>query len=148
VATGAFLGYCPGAPGTAGSLLGAAIGLLAPRPSPGVSVTLVAAAFLLAVAVAGAAARALGEPDPQVVVIDEVWAMWAASLTAPPGLGALAALFLLFRAFDIWKPFPAWAAQRLPGGWGIVADDAAAAGCAVAAYHAVAALGRAAGLSG
>lgn len=148
VATGALAGYCPLAPGTAGSLVGAALVFLTPRPSPGACLILVPATFLLAVAAAGAAAAALRASDPPMVVIDEIWAMWAASLAVPGRLGAVALLFVLFRGFDIWKPFPADAAQRLPGGWGIVLDDAVAAAYAVAAYHGLVALGRAAGLTG
>lgn len=148
VATGALAGYCPLAPGTAGSLVGAAIALLTPRPSPGACLILVPATFLLAVAAAGVAAASLRASDPPIVVIDEIWAMWAASLTAPRRAGSLAILCLLFRVFDIWKPFPAGAAQRLPGGWGIVVDDVVAAGYAVAAYHGLASLTPALGWAG
>ncbi len=148
MATGALAGYCPVVPGTAGSLVGAAIALLAPRPSPAACLILVPVTLLLAVAVAGATAAALRASDPPVVVIDEAWAMWAASLTAPRRVGALATLCLLFRVFDIWKPFPVRAAERLPGGWGILLDDVVAAAYAVAAYHGLAALAVALGRAG
>ena len=47
-------------------------------------------------------------------------------LTLPRTVGVLLAAFVLFRIFDIWKPFPIHRLQSLPGGWGIVADDALA----------------------
>jgi phosphatidylglycerophosphatase A len=67
--------------------------------------------------------------DPQEVVIDEVSGQWLALLVSPAMLGATAnwksflAGFILFRVFDITKPFPAGRAESLPGGWGIMADD-------------------------
>jgi phosphatidylglycerophosphatase A len=80
---------------------------------------------IVGVYVAGKVERFAGKSDPQFVVIDEVcgqlipfsspfillnWKSWL--------LG-----FILFRVFDIWKPFPARQAESLHGGWGIMADD-------------------------
>jgi phosphatidylglycerophosphatase A len=78
--------------------------------------------------------------DPGPVVLDEVagpWVALALLVTVRPGApapGALAASFLLFRAFDVVKPWPIRRLERLPGGWGIVADDLAA-GLAAGAVH-------------
>ena len=72
------------------------------------------------------AARESGRHDPGFVVIDEVAGQWIALLGSPAdwrhGLIAL----ILFRLFDITKPFPARQLERLPQGWGIVFDDVAA----------------------
>lgn len=72
------------------------------------------------------AARESGRHDPGFVVIDEVSGQWIALLFSPAdwkhGLIAL----ILFRLFDITKPFPARQLERLPEGWGIVFDDVAA----------------------
>ena len=65
----------------------------------------------------------LGRKDPGVIVIDEVAGMMVAVLLLPRTLGVLACAFLLFRLFDIWKPFPAREAQALRGGFGVVVDD-------------------------
>ncbi len=126
LATGAGAGYVPVAPGTAGSLLGAAIALpLLKLPWPAfLGVTLLLTA--VAVFVATRMAEALGQADPSVVVIDEVVGMWCAALLLPPRPYDLAAVFLLFRAFDVVKPLWIPMLERLPGGWGIVADDVAA----------------------
>jgi phosphatidylglycerophosphatase A len=70
--------------------------------------------------------------DPGPVVLDEVVGQWLALAVlvawrpGVPGLGMLGLSFLLFRAFDVLKPWPISALERLPGGWGIVADDLAA----------------------
>lgn len=155
VATAGGLGYLPKAPGTWGSLgavalaislcwlsftvdvwrfrgnLDAPIGFWKYGMLPALSFS----AFAVAVALLGLWAaqrvsRYTSAKDPQFVVIDEVsgqlftyflipntvlnWKSWL--------LG-----FILFRAFDIWKPFPARQAESLPGGWGIMADDWVAA---------------------
>jgi phosphatidylglycerophosphatase A len=64
--------------------------------------------------------------DPSECVIDEVAGQWLACAFAPTSLYAYAVAFLLFRVFDIVKPWPASAAERLPGGIGIMADDVVA----------------------
>jgi len=85
-------------------------------------------AFLAAVTLAGLwaahrAERVLGGKDPGAIVIDEVAGMTVAMLWAPLSLPALLAGFVLFRVFDIVKPWPAHAAQRLSGGLGVMVDD-------------------------
>lgn len=65
----------------------------------------------------------LGRKDPGVIVIDEAAGMMVAVLLLPHTPGVLLCAFLLFRLFDIWKPFPAREAQALRGGFGVVVDD-------------------------
>ena len=65
----------------------------------------------------------LERKDPGVIVIDEVAGMMVAVLLLPRTLGVLLCAFLLFRLFDIWKPFPAGEAQALRGGFGVMVDD-------------------------
>lgn len=74
-------------------------------------------------------ARFSGNEDPQFVVIDEVSGQLFTYLfaVAAGNWKYLLLGFILFRVFDIWKPFPARQAESLPGGWGIMADDWAAA---------------------
>jgi len=73
--------------------------------------------------------RQTGRKDPQEVVVDEVSGQWLALLASPgmllgaPGWKYFLAGLILFRVFDISKPFPAGRAESLPGGWGIMADD-------------------------
>jgi phosphatidylglycerophosphatase A len=65
----------------------------------------------------------LERKDPGVIVIDEVAGMMVSVLLLPRTLGVLLCAFLLFRLFDIWKPFPAREAQALRGGFGVMVDD-------------------------
>jgi phosphatidylglycerophosphatase A len=70
------------------------------------------------------AIQAFGREDPGEVVVDEVAGSWVALAGATALNGyIIAAAFLLFRLFDIWKPFPIRRLERLPGGIGIMADD-------------------------
>jgi phosphatidylglycerophosphatase A len=69
------------------------------------------------------AERALGGKDPGAIVVDEVAGMMLSVLAVPLTPTVLLAGFLLFRVFDIVKPFPANVAQRLPGGPGVMVDD-------------------------
>ena len=119
-------GYAPIAPGTAGSAVGLLLFWpLAPLAWPWQLAACVLV-FFVGVAAGGRVARNLGVEDPGLVVIDEVAGQWI-TLTALPFTPAVAlAGFLLFRLMDVVKPWPARDLERLPGGWGIMADDAAA----------------------
>lgn len=91
-------------------------------------ITLAAIVSALAVGVAASTRveRESGRKDPGHVVIDEAAGQWTALLFSPPDLRLMVAAFLLFRAFDILKPWPARSLEKLPGGWGIMFDDVAA----------------------
>ncbi|HEX9761388.1 MAG TPA: phosphatidylglycerophosphatase A [Candidatus Acidoferrales bacterium] len=143
IATGFGLGYIPKAPGTAGSLGGVALvwALLQFHPEPhtfamvgGYAVSIPLFLFLIVLGMisltgvwaAGCVARQSDNKDPQIVVIDEVSGQMLAFVPVILHSGNWKYLllgFILFRVFDIWKPFPARQAERLPGGWGIMADD-------------------------
>jgi phosphatidylglycerophosphatase A len=129
LATGAYLGYTPLAPGTAGSVLGLILGkLIAPFwvHSAAAFVMLFAVLFAGACLVAGAAEKLYGEHDASIIVIDEVFGMVAAMCFNPTGWIALLAAFALFRVFDIVKPWPAHRFDRMSGGVGVMLDDLAA----------------------
>ncbi|MFN7924287.1 MAG: phosphatidylglycerophosphatase A [Bryobacteraceae bacterium] len=123
-------GYSPVAPGTVGSLAALAIAYAAHVWLGWSGWHFFALALLMvtsAVKAAGRVAESLGSEDPQIVVVDEVVGQWMAlggAMTLNWKTWLLA--FCLFRAFDIWKPFPARQLENLPGGTGIVADDMAA----------------------
>lgn len=122
-------GDLPGAPGTWGSLaaLPFAWALIALGGVP----TLVAAAavvFLIGWWASDAMIVASGITDPGRVVIDEVTAQWLAVAMIGSQWWQLLIAFLLFRLFDIWKPWPvSWADRYLHGGLGVMADDIIAA---------------------
>jgi phosphatidylglycerophosphatase A len=119
------LGAVPVAPGTAGSLVGALLALPLLRLEWPLYAAVAAAFTVVAAFACLAAGRELGG-DPPAVVIDETAGMLLAAVALPPTLYELAAVFLLFRLFDIVKPSPLPRLERLPGGLGIIADDIAA----------------------
>ncbi len=120
-------------PGTWGSLAAAAIwyfGLSAAHLSGWAAVAATAAGALAATLIGIPAAtrveRESGREDPGFVVIDEVAGQWLALAAAPLDLKHGIAAFVLFRVFDIVKPWPARQLEHLPEGTGIVLDDLAA----------------------
>lgn len=123
-ATGLGLGYLPKAPGTFGSLLGVLLFFLTAGLPP-VSYAIFLAAFIaFAVWTSGIAAKIFSESDPQRVVIDEVAGVLVAAAFHPWSWKTTIAAFVLFRIFDIWKPFPIRAIdKKVHGGLGIVLDD-------------------------
>jgi phosphatidylglycerophosphatase A len=101
------------------------------------SIAVLAAASLVLFAAgvwaAGEAEKFFGRTDPGQVVIDEVVGQMLTFLLIPHATWKwLAGGFLLFRVFDIIKPFPARQAERIPRGWGIMLDDVCAGGYALA----------------
>ncbi|MBT8339223.1 MAG: phosphatidylglycerophosphatase A [Desulfatitalea sp.] len=124
LATGCYVGRFPTAPGTMGALLGLPVAfILAGLPLPAALFWIVLLT-MAAVWIAGKAERQLGRKDPGCIVIDEIAGMAVAVAGIPLTLETGVAGFLLFRLFDIFKPFPiGYAERRLPGGWGIVMDD-------------------------
>lgn len=117
-------GLAPVAPGTFGTLAAVPLYLLAqPLPLPAYLV-LVAAMLVAGIVLCGYTSRALGTHDHGGIVWDEIVGYFIAMTAAPPGWGWLLAGFLLFRLFDIWKPWPiGWLDRRLSGGVGIMLDD-------------------------
>ena len=124
IATLGGLGRVPYAPGTVASLLTVVIawGLSVVH---GQLLVLVAGITASAVGFWGSElyARQKAAKDPGDCVIDEVAGQFLACAFVPRSLIAYLLVFLLFRLFDIVKPWPIGAAERLPGGLGIMADD-------------------------
>lgn len=112
----------PIAPGTAGSAATALLLWLVPVSPLGRGVACVIVT-VAGVGAAGRVERLRGEKDPGIIVIDEVAGMILSVLMLPLTPAVLLGAFLLFRLFDVVKPFPADRAQALPGGFGVMADD-------------------------
>ena len=127
-------------PGTWGSLAAVILWAVASLRIPVASrtwATIVAAAVvtLIGIPAATRVARASGSKDPQFVVIDEVAGQLVALIGVPLAWKSFLAGFILFRVFDIWKPFPIRRLERLPEGTGIVVDDLGAGLYALAIVH-------------
>jgi phosphatidylglycerophosphatase A len=121
-------GLAPIAPGTVGAIGALPVYLVARAHGPwGVlaAAAIVASVGAWASSVVAAHQRAR---DPQMIVVDEVAGVLVSLAAAPRGLAGVALAVALFRVFDILKPYPARAAERLPGGAGIVIDDLVAGG--------------------
>ncbi|MEW8001788.1 MAG: phosphatidylglycerophosphatase A [Candidatus Thiodiazotropha sp.] len=120
-------GLLPKAPGTYGTLVGVPLYLLM-QPLPLLSyILLVALGFVAGLWLCQRAAEDLGVHDHSGIVWDEIVGYLAAMAFAPPGWIWIVIGFLLFRLFDIFKPWPIrWIDRRVKGGLGIMLDDLAA----------------------
>ena len=132
----------PGTWGSAAGLLWVVGAFWWPQLGLSCTLALALASGYAAVAICGEAELRLGKTDPGEVILDEVVAMplcflgWPVLVGPLPAWGVLLAGFALFRFFDILKPLGIRRLQRLPGGWGVVIDDTAAAFASCATLHA------------
>lgn len=127
------IGLFPVAPGTLASAVAALVFRIALHELAWpLYLLLLAFLFFAGVAASAAHAAELGRPDPGRIVIDEVCGQLLALAFLPAAWAPLAVSFVLFRFFDIIKPWPIRRLEKLPGGWGIMADDIGA-GLAAAA---------------
>ena len=127
LATVAYCGYFPIAPGTAGSAAGLVVYLLVWwTGSPIVETALMLLTCAGGTWAATHAERFFGGIDPGPVVIDEVLGMLVTLAFIPVGWSGALAGFVIFRVFDVIKPYPADRFEKLHGGFGIMADDAMA----------------------
>jgi phosphatidylglycerophosphatase A len=127
VAVGCGLGLVPFAPGTFGSLAGPPLAWGIQQLPYWAQWLAPLVCFLVGVPICGIAARGLGLKDPGPVVLDEIAAFSVVFLGVNVNAKTAVLGFVLFSVFDITKPWPARQLERLPGGWGIMADDFAAA---------------------
>jgi phosphatidylglycerophosphatase A len=147
LATFGGVGFSPLAPGTAGSAAALAVYAVlrwaVPGPvGPAVDLAVIAALFAAGCWAGSIAERQYGRRDPGVVVVDEVMGMLMTLWGFAPALGwkGVVVGFLLFRLFDIVKPYPARPCEQLRGGLGIMADDAVAGAYANVALRVIVAI--------
>jgi phosphatidylglycerophosphatase A len=127
IATGAYSGYLPKAPGTWGSVVGIFLWLPLRNLAIGPYAAVVVALFVIGTIAAGAAEKIVDCGDPGLVVIDEIVGQLITLALVPHQPLPVLAGFFLFRIFDIFKPFPAgWLDQHIHGGMGIMLDDVVA----------------------
>lgn len=139
LASGFGAGLAPVAPGTVGTLV-AVLPWLALRELHWLAyLAVVLATFALGVWASQRVIDRLGVDDPGVIVIDEWIGLWLALFLAPPGWGWVITGVVLFRLFDIGKPWPVgWIDRHLHGGFGAMLDDALAGLYALLALQAAA----------
>lgn len=121
-------GLIPIMPGTFGSVVGIGIYWLLSRAGAGIYTAVVVILAFAGIFLCSQTARDLGAIDPSVIVWDEIVGFLVAVYLLPRDWRWIAAGFVLFRVFDLWKPFPIAAAEeRFGTGTSIMADDIAAA---------------------
>ena len=127
IATCGYLGYVPVAPGTFGSAAGLVV-FAAVRwsGSPALELAVIMLLFAVGVWSANAAERHFGGVDPAPVILDEVVGMLITLAFLPVNVTGAVVGFLLFRLFDVVKPWPANRLEAVHGGLGVMADDAMA----------------------
>ena len=124
LASGFFIGNVSFAPGTFGSLIGLPIAFLLSRINLLLSVTFILLFIFFAIKIASAAEKILNQKDPGKIVIDEIAGLMVALAGLPFNLKTALVGFIIFRALDIFKPFPIRTAEsKLSGGSGVVLDD-------------------------
>ncbi|GJM06750.1 MAG: phosphatidylglycerophosphatase A [marine bacterium B5-7] len=124
IATGFGSGLMPNAPGTWGTVAAIPLYLIMYHLPGWLYLLLVVAAFLVGVYLCDEAAKGLGVADDPRIVWDEFVGFWITMIGAPLDFSHLLLGFLLFRAFDILKPWPiSYFDKNIPGGMGIMIDD-------------------------
>ena len=127
VASFGYVGFFPVAPGTAGSIAALALFAFVRWVGwPAFELAVIMLVFVIGVWSASGTEASLGRKDPGVVVIDEVLGMLITLALLPLSIGGIVVGLLLFRVFDVIKPYPAARLEHLHGGLGIMADDAVA----------------------
>lgn len=138
LATGAYTGYLPKMPGTFGTLWGVPLAYLSSRMPLSGQAAFTLAVCLASVYIAGRECESTREKDPSRVVIDEAAGYLVSFFLMPFTLFNVILVFILFRFFDILKPYPVGVIDRkIEGGPGIVLDDVMAGIEANIAAHAV-----------
>ncbi len=133
-ATAGGAGLSPVAPGTVGTVVGVALFWLMAQLPLYAYVVVLLGLIALAVWLAGLAERVFPGQDNQHIVIDEVVGLLTATIAVPFTYKTAIAAFIVFRIFDIAKPWPIrWVDEHLHGGFGVVLDDVVAGvfGCVV-----------------
>jgi phosphatidylglycerophosphatase A len=128
IATLGGIGRAPVAPGTVASLVALPFAYVLSRYAGTMGLLLATvAASVVGIWASDLHARSVDEVDPSECVVDELAGQWLTCAFAPLSPGGFALAFVLFRLFDMLKPWPTSRAEKLPGGLGIVADDLVAA---------------------
>jgi len=117
-------GKAPFAPGTFGTLVGVPIYLVLRQAPTATYAAVTMLMFVLGIWLCGVTERDFGRKDMSAIVWDEIVGYLVTMFMAPGGWEYVVGGFLLFRLFDIWKPFPIRALERrTPGGLGVMLDD-------------------------
>ena len=127
LACGLGLGAMPWMPGTFGTFLGVLFYYLLKWLPLWAYLIVVVVLFVIGIGLCGIAGRELGEPDHSAIVFDEGVGFLVTMIAMPQNLLFVVMGFVLFRVFDIWKPWPIrWVERQGPAGFAVMADDVVA----------------------
>jgi phosphatidylglycerophosphatase A len=127
IATGCFIGNLSVAPGTFGSILGLPLCFILAKIELTIALFFTITFIFFAIIIAQKAEKILVKKDPGCIIIDEIAGLMVALIGLPFNIISVTAGFIIFRAFDIFKPYPIrYLEEKLPGGVAIVMDDVAA----------------------
>ncbi len=127
LASGFGAGLAPVAPGTVGTLVAVPLYWGLKSYHPGLYLAAIVVGFVVGVYVCSRVSCDLGHEDHPAIVWDEVVGFWVAMIGTPLTWPALLVGFVLFRLFDIWKPWPIrWLERKVGGGLGVMLDDVVA----------------------
>lgn len=122
IGSGFYSGYFPFASGTIGSLIAMLFYLIPEFSNPAITSTVIIISFLIGVYLGNYFEKIYGK-DPSEFTLDEFIGTWLTFLLVPKTIPFLIGGFIIWRFFDIIKPFPANKVESLKGGWGIMLDD-------------------------
>ena len=120
--SGFYTGYIPIASGTWGSLAALIIFLIPGFENPSIMIFMISLFILIGVPIATKFESIYGK-DPKECTIDEVVGTWISFLFLPRKIWWIIIAFLIWRAIDIYKPFPIRKLEKIKGGWGVMLDD-------------------------
>ena len=132
--SGFYSGYIPFAPGTFGSLVALSIYLIPGMENPTILLILISLFSVLGISI-GTKFETIYGKDPKQCTIDEMVGTWITLLFIPKKILLILMAFIIWRVFDIIKPFPANVAEKLNGGFGIMLDDVISAIYALLISH-------------
>ena len=118
-----FVGYSPVAPGTLGTLAGIPLYLILSQQGTKIYIIFTTLFIILGIEISTLAETIFNEHDSPRIIIDEIAGFLVTMLSIPMNFKFILSGFILFRIFDIWKPFPVSNLQKFPSGLGIMADD-------------------------
>ena len=135
IALGFGTGLYKKAPGTLGTLVAIPFFLAINKADIYLQLLFAVMVFFLGIWSSNVTSKSLKQKDPSCIVIDEIAAFLLLLVLINPNFYQLIYLFILFRIFDIWKPYPiSWLEEKYSGGFGIMIDDIAAALMALIIY--------------
>ncbi len=125
IGSGFFTGYAPIASGTVASIVALLFFVIPGFENPALLILVISVSIIIGKNIADKFETIYGK-DPAQFTLDEFIGMWISLLFVPKKIWFLIPAFVIWRAMDIFKPFPVRKLESLKGGWGVIMDDVGA----------------------